>query len=763
MSRRRVSITVALSIALFSLVACGSNASPDGANLEAEVAALRAEVEILRTQAPAADGAPTADTEPSAASPDDIARLDRDIDRLSARMDGRLSSVEARLETFSGPELPTAAGQVFTLQILHAADMDSAVGALQNVENFSAILDGFRSQYPDNTIVLSSGDNYIRGPRYVAAGDAVAADVLGVPGSGRGDIAFLNAMGFHASALGNHELDQGTGAFASIIGSEVADGRTYPGARFPYLAANLDFAADQNLEPLVVEDGQESMLVGGSVAASAVVTISGERIGVVGATTPRLASITGAGGITVAPQDPDDLTALATIIQEKVDALADQGIDKIILLAHMQRLDIERALASRLENVDVIIGGGSNTLLADETDRLRPGHTAADTYPLTYQSPSGTPVLLVNTAGDYKYLGRLVVDFDPSGHILPGSVDPYQSGAYATNQQGAQAFSGVPIAKVTRIADTLRAVIAARDDNILGSASVYLDGRRITVRTEESNLGNLTADANLWLARQVDPEVHVSFKNGGGIRDHIGLVVHPPGSTDPSEVQYLPSAANPSTGKNAGEISQFDIEGSLRFNNGLVIVPLTAKQFTAIVEHSIGLDGVGEALDGRFPQVGGMRFSFDPSAPTGQRIRSLAVIGEDGAVADRVVVDGSLSGDPNRVIKMVTLNFLANGGDSYPFPVPLPGRVDLAGEAGQFNAPDANFPDTNGNGMIDEPQAVDPGAADFADPGSEQDAFAEYLARFHAGHPFDVAETPGAEDRRIQNLGVPGTVDTVFQ
>ena len=228
-------------------------------------------------------------------------------------------------------------------------------------------------------------------------------------------------------------------------------------------------------------------------------------------------------------------------------------------------------------------------------------------------------------------------------------------------------------------------------------------------------------------------------------------------------LEYLPSPANLETGKAEGDISQFDIEGSLRFNNGLVIVPLTAKQLAAVMEHSIGFDGVGEVLDGRFPQVGGMRFSFDPEAQIGERVRSLAVVDEDGAVVDEVVVDGALSGEPDRIIKLVTLNFLANGGDGYPFPVPQPGRVDLAGEAGQFNAPDADFPDTNGNGTIDGPQAVDPGAADFAAPGSEQDAFAEYLVRFHADHPFNMAETPGSEDRRIQNLGVPGTVDTVFQ
>ena len=102
---------------------------------------------------------------------------------------------------------------------------------------------------------------------------------------GRGDIAFLNAMGFQASAIGNDEFDRGTSAFASIIGSETVDGRRYPGAQFPYLASNLGFSDDSDLRPLVVADGQEASLAAGGLARSAVITLCDERIGVVGATT----------------------------------------------------------------------------------------------------------------------------------------------------------------------------------------------------------------------------------------------------------------------------------------------------------------------------------------------------------------------------------------------------------------------------------------------------------------------------------------------
>ena len=186
----------------------------------------------------------------------------------------------------------------FTLQLLHASDMDGSTGALDNVETFSAMLDAFRSEYPDNTLVLSSGDNYIPGPRFFAAGDSANDPVLGVSGDGRGDIALLNAMGFQASALGNHEMDRGTGVFASIVASETGDAGSYPGATFPYLSSNLVFTDDEDLGPLVVADGREAPLLSGSLAASVVITLDGERIGIVGATTPYLGRITGIAGET---------------------------------------------------------------------------------------------------------------------------------------------------------------------------------------------------------------------------------------------------------------------------------------------------------------------------------------------------------------------------------------------------------------------------------------------------------------------------------
>jgi hypothetical protein len=112
---------------------------------------------------------------------------------------------------------------------------------------------------------------------------------------------------------------------------------------------------------------------------------------------------------------------------------------------------------------------------------------------------------------------------------------------------------------------------------------------------------------------------------------------------------------------------------------------------------------------------------------------------------------------------MVTLNFLANGGDVYPFPDDQEGRIDLSGEEGQYNPPNPDFPDTNRNGKIDGPNSPDPGLSHFSNPGGEQDALTEYLAHRYVSDPYDRAETPPSGDERVQNLGIPGKRDTVFE
>ena len=291
-----------------------------------------------------------------------------------------------------------------TLQLLHAADMEGDIEALDNAPRFSSVLNALKAEF-ENTVIIGAGDSYIPGPFFAAGNDQSLRDVLGREGSGRADILILNAMGFMASALGSHEFDAGTGTLGGLIRN---DGRGYVGTAFPFLSANLDFSLDSNLADLVVDAGQEASTIPNSITKSVVITtVSGEKIGVVGVTTPRIRSISKSGDVGIAPEDPDNIVALSAIVQESVDALTATGVNKIIVTGHLQQIRLDEMIASQLRDIDIIIAGGSNTLLMDDTDRLREGDVPDRAYPILTNSITNEPIAIVGTDGNYRYVGQL--------------------------------------------------------------------------------------------------------------------------------------------------------------------------------------------------------------------------------------------------------------------------------------------------------------------------------------------------------------------
>jgi len=438
----------------------------------------------------------------------------------------------------------------------------------------------------------------------------------------------------------------------------------------------------------------------------------------------------------------DDMALLASQLQPVIDDLISQGVNKVILMAHLQQIGNEQALAPLLRGVDIILAAGSNTRLGDRNDQAMafPGHDAnfANTYPIVTQGADGGTTLIVNTDNEYTYLGRLVVDFDAQGRIIPASVDPLVSGAYAATaanvakawnvteaQLATTAFAeGTKAENVQDLTDAVQAVIASKDSQIWGFSNVYLEGERAFIRSEETNLGDLTADANLFYAKSIDPTVVISLKNGGGIRSQIGSVDVVSGAKETT-------LANPSANKPEGGVSTLDIENSLRFNNSLSLVTVSASKLKELLEHGIAL----YPNQGRFPQVSGLAFSFDLTKAAGSRIVNLAIQDSQGNDLDVVVRAGALVGDSTRTFRMVTLNFLAAGGDSYPFPTDTAAnRVDL------FNAA----------------APLLTGAAKFSGDGTEQDALAEYLKANYGtqAQAFNQAETSASQDLRLQNLAL---------
>lgn len=735
----------------------------------------------------------------------------------------------------------------FTLQILHASDLEGGLDAIENAPNFAAVVDALEAQAAtngDGSILLSAGDNYIPGPFFNAGGDgaltdtyegfynaffglidttalSVAADTNGdgffdndeiqaeieagavtfeevyttdVNGDGsadyfeeidasegRIDIAIMNALGFAATAIGNHEFDAGNDIFENAVNYDSEEGNSLstgrygnvnflqevdtPGAQFAYLSANLDFSSDFDIGPLFTseiltsdmfqsdltsarddltdpsvrgEDSNDS-----KIAPATIVEVDGEPIGIVGATTQLVSTISSPGTVDdVSSPGTNDMVALAATLQPFVDDLIASGVNKVILVSHLQQFALEEELAGLLNGVDVIIAGGSDTLNADSQDRLRPGDTADREYPVIVEGGDGNPTAIVSTDGEYSYVGRLVIAFDENGNIIPDSIDENVSGAFATDDQGVLDVTGAATVEeaisasatatdVQNLTDQVTDVVLQLDGDVAGQSDVFLNGARSAVRTEETNFGNLTADANLVAAQAEGADVIVSIKNGGGIRASIGELVDNGDGT----ASTLPTAENPLSGKEAGEISELDIDNALRFDNGLVTVSLTPEELKIILEHGVAATTEG-ATPGQFPQVGGIRFSFDPEGTAqqvgsdgvvtvdGTRIQNVALIDENGNVTQAIIVDGAVAPDAPASIGVVTLNFLAGGGDGYPF---------------------SAFSEVTDLG-IGEQEAL----SNFLTDNFPEDGAAA----------FDIADTDIASDTRIQNLSV--REDTVF-
>ncbi len=643
----------------------------------------------------------------------------------------------------------TVVAQNFELQLLHYSDVDgNEESALDSVDEFSALVDFFQNDptYVNSTLTVTSGDLIIPGPRFYAAENTAVRSLSGSNEPGHLDIAFANAFSVDASAFGNHEFDQGPSElFEAAFSSETFNSVSFPGSAFPWLSTNIDFNADEDFSGVMGTDGDNVTNLAGQVAKYAIMTINGETIGLVGAVAPSFPDITSIGDLTITPAPDSTVAQLAAEIQLSVDVLKAAGVNKIILLAHMQSISIEKQLATLLDGVDIIVAGGSNTRMGDSNDTLFSNSLVTDTafdetYPFQTTDIAGDPVLVVNVDGDYKYLGRLVVEFDNNGVIDLNELNNALSGAYPANESLINSLSATPNSTVVALRDAVQDVISAQYNNVVGFSSVYLDGRRSQVRTQETNLGNLTADANLWYANLLNPisdaSVDISLKNGGGLRTEIGSAVLPSGSNDPDDIVFSPPANN--------GVSEGHLRATLRFDNGLVRLTMTAAELIDIIEHGLAEVAPGNE-PGRFPQVGGMSFVYNPEGSAGSRLIDLIVDkGDTDPSNDVVVMENGVNVSPTGItFNMVTLNFLANGGDSYPFDqLSAPNRINYYDGIGFGEAVD--FPDGD---LANDPDNNDA----FSYTGGEQDAVAEFMSTFYPDNAsvYNIAETDANQDTRI--------------
>ncbi len=278
------------------------------------------------------------------------------------------------------------------------------------------------------------------------------------------------------------------------------------------------------------------------------------------------------------------------VAREQVKALRDTGADMVVALTHLDIADDLR-VARQVRGIDLILGGH-------------------DHDPITYLE-SGT--LIFKAGVDGYWLGAIDVNLRK---VATKDGQKVVATPLAWRLTATDGVAGDP--DVAAKVDGYNAELDRSMNIAIGVTRTELDSRRDTVRAREAAIGNLIADAMRTLV-----EADAAITNGGGIRANR---VYAPGT----------------------QLTRKDVITELPFGNVVMMLALTGTQIRAALEN--GVSQVAEKA-GRFPQVSGIRFTYDLTRERGQRIVDIAV--------------GGAPLDERRVYKVALPDFLQVGGDGY--------------------------------------------------------------------------------------------------
>jgi len=411
-----------------------------------------------------------------------------------------------------------------------------------------------------HVLLLDAGDQFQGSLLFTVGGPHVVAEVM-------------NSLGYDAMAIGNHEFDLGPVGLAAFL-DEV---------EFSVLSANTDASANTSLA--------------GAIQPFDVFLFGRDIVGVFGLTTVTTSTASSPGSDIV-------FEPVARRARTIVEMLERQGVNKIIAVTHIGYAEDLR-LATVVDGIDVIVGGHSHTELSSS------GGVAP--YPTWTTSPQGDPVVVVTDGEWGKTLGCLDLVFDAAGRVIRAEGQPMPVGGSVAEDP----------AMVTLL-EPYVAEASALLGQPVGASEYDLDGDRARVRTLETNLGNVIADAMLRKASGLG--ARVALMNGGGIRASIP----------------------------AGPVTMGQILEVLPFANEITTVRLTGRALMAALEN--GVSQV-EAGAGRFLQISGMRIAYDPAAPVGKRLKRVELL-ESGTGVYRAL------GAEEEVV-VATNDFLAGGGDGF--------------------------------------------------------------------------------------------------
>lgn len=441
------------------------------------------------------------------------------------------------------------------------------------------------------------------------AGDTLHGMPIVNISKGENALKVLDAVGYNFMTLGNHDFNYGSDRLLELKDT----------TKVKILSANV-----------VDEDGKQLF------TPYEIVEFDGVKIGIFGLTTPETAYKTN-------PENVKGIT-FADIIEisnKMVKELKDKT-DVIIALAHIgldeSSVITSKTLAENVDGIDIIVDGHSHSTL--ETGLLV------------------NNTLIAQTGNYDQNLGFVNIEIK-NGKVINKSAE------LLTAEKTADIVPDASIEDMITTIDEENKVIF---DQVVANTDVHLDGIRENVRSKETNLGNLSADAV-----RNESGADVAFVNGGGIRVDI----------QPGDITF-------------GKIAEL-----FPFGNTIQVKKITGEDLLGMLEHSVS--GY-PAAQGAFLQVSGITFTFDPAQPVGSR------------VVEVVVGDKPLEKTAEYTVAIN--DFMSIGGDGYEMLAKYP----VEAEFGTYEEVFANYLNTNGtkgievSGRIKVKEQVEPVVPEVVKP-----------------------------------------------
>ena len=497
--------------------------------------------------------------------------------------------------SYTAEELATVASSadIKSVQVLQLSDLHGAIEVSSTNIGAAVLASAFANDRKNAaaTVTLSSGDN-------IGAAPPISTEFEEMP-----TIESMNLMKFDASTFGNHEHDRNLAHVQKVIGA----------SDFEWVSSNYG-------------DSSLAVLKSGTKAAKSFTIIErgGVKIGIVGSNTdttieqvfPGNLDYTDAAGV----KRTIEIQAGVDGINAAIKAAKKAGADLVVAVIHQGwsesvggvSVGVLNEMATEIKGAAAIYGGHS--------------HQTFTTVVPVAKSTAGTLVGQTLNAG-VEYTRSQICVNTSSNRVLGSSIETIKKAAVAT------VVADAPTAAlVKKYKDQMTGKLDAKIGTVAGTFP--RGGTPAVERSGENPMGIYIAD--LLRAKY---KTDFALTNGGGIRDTF-----PAKTYTPVDTKLVRTGAGPL------DVTLGDALTVYPFGNQVATTVVTGENLWKALENGVGGNYPG---DGRFPQISGFKFTFDPTKAIGSRIVSVTKN------------DGTAIAKDQTVYTLTTLDFIIYGGDGY--------------------------------------------------------------------------------------------------